>query len=232
MQIEQAFDISLEDPFQWRGGTFCALKRGRLQFPSKICIVAPGPNGKMYYDKIPSSYAVIVVNKAVLIEGLSPICWLIAHAEPDWFERADQFFLGLKIIERGAIEELESTQKKVQNQLYYFYSLDNEILPEDDESPLKKSIQRGATVSAQAVQLAYQMGATDILLCGVDMSGNQYWDETENNDPIARELHGMQWDSVKRFNPLIKKLIRNGVNVRSLSPTQLEVPQYQPLNIN
>jgi hypothetical protein len=61
----------------------------------------------------------------------------------------------------------------------------------------------------------------------VDMSGNEYWDKSENQDPSVLYLHGEVWDSVKRLNPLLKYL-REELNVKisTLSKTKLDLPFY------
>ena len=44
----------------------------------------------------------------------------------------------------------------------------------------------GGTVTGCALQLAYNLGATTILLCGADMSGDDYWDGTANPQLFKR----------------------------------------------
>jgi len=93
--------------------------------------------------------------------------------------------------------------------------------------PINGLIRYGASVSALAIQLAYNLGAKEILLCGVDMSGNSYWDKTENEDPEVLDIHGDTWSSVKRLNPLLHYL-RTELNIKvsTLSESKLDIPYY------
>ena len=44
------------------------LFQSNLRLPEKVCILAPGPNGKEHHGRIPADYEIVVVNKAVLID--------------------------------------------------------------------------------------------------------------------------------------------------------------------
>jgi len=46
-----------------------------ITVPSEVYIVAPGQNGRDYYDKIPSDAFIIVVNKAIELP-LQPWLWM------------------------------------------------------------------------------------------------------------------------------------------------------------
>ena len=43
------------------------------RLPEKVCVVAPGPQGRHYYHQIPEDYSVIVVSKAVLIPEITEL---------------------------------------------------------------------------------------------------------------------------------------------------------------
>ena len=197
-------------------------------FGKKVCIVAPGPNGVNHYNAIPNDFSIIVVNKAVLIEALQPDWWVIAHDDTSWFPKADKLYRGRRIYRDAIVPNISETANKLsQNHIYQFETAE-EHLQENKIWPVKGHIRKGASVSSLSVQLAYNMGATEILLCGVDMSGNGYWDRSENESPEALSIHGEVWDSVSRFNPLLNHM-RNelGIQISTLSETQLDVPFYQ-----
>ena len=62
-----------------------------------------------------------------------------------------------------------------------------------------------------------------LLLCGVDLSGDEYFDGTIN--PNAN--HGETWPAAMRLQALLRHLIdERGVSVATLSPTRLELPEY------
>ena len=84
-------------------------------------------------------------------------------------------------------------------------------------------IRYGATVSGCAIQFAYIFGATSILLCGVDLSGDEYFDETVN----VNANHGDTWPAVQRLQPLLTHLIEDKrLSIATLSPTRLELPTF------
>ena len=81
----------------------------------------------------------------------------------------------------------------------------------------------GSTISGNAVQLAHLCGAREILLCGVDMSGDHYFDGSHN----VCLTHGETWTFTPTFNRLIHWLHQNtDTTVSSLSPTKLTVPRF------
>ncbi len=84
-------------------------------------------------------------------------------------------------------------------------------------------IRYGATVSACAVQFASIFGAREILLCGVNLSGDEYFDGTIN--PNAN--HGETWPAAMRLQSLLRRLIdERGMSIATLSPSRLELPAY------
>ncbi|GAB5400984.1 MAG: hypothetical protein Aureis2KO_25690 [Aureisphaera sp.] len=197
-------------------------------FGKKVCIVAPGPNGADHYHRIPEDFSIVAVNKAVLIENLKPDWWVLAHNDTYWFPEADEYFTGNRVYRDVLVPEITKTAfTRSPERIYQFETAEDSLQP-DKVLPLKGFIRKGASVSSLSVQLAYNLGATEILLCGVDMSGNKYWDNSENKDPSVLHLHGTTWHSVSRFNPLLDHM-RNelGVTISTLSKTQLNVPLYE-----
>lgn len=198
-----------------------------LSLGEKVCVVAPGPNGKSHYHEIPDDYSIIVVNKAIMIEEVNPDWWVIAHADTSWFHTPDEQYTGIRVYSHGIQDYITEAAYKVSENLIYCFVAEEEPLQEEVVLPVEGCIRYGASVSAMAIQMAYNFGAKEILLCGVDMSGNGYWDKSENEDPNALEIHGEIWDSVKRLNPLLEYM-QNELNVKisTLSKTQLNVPFY------
>jgi hypothetical protein len=89
--------------------------------------------------------------------------------------------------------------------------------------PLPGVLRCGASIASQAVQLAFWKGARRIVLCGVDMRGLEYFDGTVNKQnnlkPDGTSKH------LRMFNGLCAWLKGKGVEVVSLSPTALNIPQ-------
>jgi hypothetical protein len=203
------------------------ILRSGISLGEKVCVVAPGPNGKDHYHEIPEDFSILVVNKAVLIEELNPDWWVISHTDTEWFPIADKQYTGIRVYNDCNTDSLSIAALLNSKDKIYSYKAEHKPLAEKLVLPVKGCIRFGASVSAMAIQMAYNCGANEILLCGVDMSGNSYWDKTENDETEVQHLHGEVWDSVKRLNPLLHYM-RNELNVKicTLSKTQLDLPFY------
>lgn len=188
----------------------------------KVCILAPGPNGKAHYDEIGRDWCVIAVNKAVMIPQVRPDMWMINHSNQDWYPAADEQFNGKRVYRLGAAP---TAAPPLESGPWYYYAPPDKRLDPNNLAEIEDGIIRfGGTVVASALQLAYHFGGREVFLCGVDMSGHDYWDATTNDDPAARVLHGETWEAVPYLNPLIEYLSGRGLRICSLSPTKLNVP--------
>lgn len=191
-----------------------------LHLPEKVCIVAPGPNGAGHYREIPSGFTVIAVSKAVLIPDLRPSLWMMNHVRQDWFAAADKSFTGIRVFKQDAAQESKLINSHHAGERYSF-DPPKDALGLESFVTVDGCIRIGATISACAVQLAYNFGAREILLCGVDMSGDGYYDGTLNVHPH----HGTTWPAAARLNVLIKWLTEHrGLKFSTLSPTKLDLP--------
>ena len=194
-----------------------------IRLPPRVCVLSPGPQGKPYYDQIPDDCCVIAVSKAVLIPEVKADIWVMNHADQDWFEAAHASFEGMRVFWTEGIVEAEAVLGE-ELTCYSYQALRKEIGLRGFKS-VDGVIRFGGTVSGVALQLAYNFGAREILLCGVDMSGDGYFDGTENVDPN----HGEVWNAVQYLNPMIRWMVEErGIKIATLSPTQLAVSVYQP----
>ena len=193
-----------------------------FRLPGRMCILAPGPAGRAYYRHIPPDFGVIAVSKAVLVEEVHPQVWMMNHVVQDWYAEANRAFEGVRVFSYEAAMQAQPHLQNVPD-CYYFTTPEDEFLELEVQLPLEGIIRYGATVSACAVQLAYNLGATELLLCGVDMSGDGYFDGSTN----VHLNHGAVWPAVRRLNPLLRYLIaEKGIRITTLSPTQLDLPMY------
>jgi hypothetical protein len=199
---------------------FVDIFQSGLRLPPKVCIVAPGPNGRGRYREIPADCYVIAVSKAVLIPSIRPQLWMMNHTHQDWYRQADAAFHGVRVY-----GDLASSQvSPPEGETWYSYTAEGSLRP-DRVEPIDGCIRIGGSVTGGALQLAYNFGARLILLCGADMSGDDYWDGTANPQPA----HGSTWLAASCLNPLIRWLVRErGLWVATLSETQLQVPWYRP----
>jgi hypothetical protein len=190
-----------------------------IRLPHRVCIVAPGPNGIGAHRKIPPGYFVIAVSKAILIDGLAPGLWIMTHSSQDWFDAAERHCRCPRLFSSQALSERPSLLGGPDR--FYFELEKEQLLAGGVLQSVEGCVRRGASVSSCAVQIAYNLGARNILLCGVDMSGDFYWDGSIN---LLRQ-HGETWTAVNGLNALIRFLNQQrNVSFATLSPTRLDVP--------
>lgn len=205
---------------------FVNIFESDFRLPPKVCIVAPGPNGKEHYQEIPADFCVIAVNKAVLITNIKVDIWIQNHITPivqQWYNEADAKFKGTRIFRYSAAVTMPPSKV---NKGYYFRTVTapGEQLDPITCKPIDGVIRGGGSITACAIQLAYNFGASEIILCGADMSGDGYWDNTFN----VQASHGETWAASAKTNSLIRWLVEErDIKVFTLSPTKLEVPEYQ-----
>ena len=104
----------------------------------------------------------------------------------------------------------------------YFFTHGRTLRESPAFGPEEGILRSGGSISAQAIQLAYWLGAKHIVLVGVDMEGSKYFDGTENLNPRLMDdgisLH------CRMCNGLCQWLKVRGTDVVSLSPTKLQIP--------
>lgn len=203
---------------------FVDISRSGLQLGRRVCIVAPGPNGRGHYGRIPDNFQVVAVSKAVLIPGLRPSVWVMTHGDQPWFAEANRGFRGIRLFSADAAAHAADALQGTPD-CYAFVPPRDSFLDVEVRTPLDGVIRYGATVSACAVQFAAFFGAVEILLCGVDLSGDEYFDGTVNVNPH----HGECWPAARRLQALLDHLVeRERLAIATLSPTKLELPAYGP----
>ena len=202
---------------------FRDIFKSDFRLRTKVCVLAPGPNGRDHHREIPTDFQVIAVSKAALVREVRAEVWMMNHVEQDWFREANERFEGVRVFKHDAALRAEA-ELAGKGGCYYFKPPDD-TLETTVRLPVEGFIRIGATISACAVQLAYNFGAREILLCGVDMSGDAYFDDTLNVHPN----HGETWSAAQRLDPLIKWMVEErGLKISTLSPTKLSVPRYEP----
>ena len=202
--------------------TFVDVFESGFRLPPTVCILAPGPNGRPHYHRIPRECCVIAVNKAVLIPDIRSDVWVLNQLTDEcieWYALADGHFHGTRIYRKSAAIQMPPSNA---TEGYYFTVLTAPFdqLAANRDLPIENVVRSGGSVAGCAIQLAYNLGATEIMLCGVDMSGDNYWDGTRN----VQQSHGAVWPVAQNLNRLIKWLmLKKNVSVSSLSPTKLDV---------
>ena len=194
------------------------------RFPSRVDILAPGPNGKAHWPQL-GPY-VIAVNKAGLIP-VDPDAWLVSDwwaIKTPWFSPIENMFDGLKLFSVG-LHKIRGGAD------YTFKLLDGRqcVKPFGTApygEPLEGMLRPDGSVAASAVELAARFGAREIVLCGVDMYGGTYYDGT-----ISKAVdcdHKGPWAYIPYFNSLVEWVRGQGVDIWSMSKTALEVDVREP----
>lgn len=192
----------------------------------KVCLLAPGPNGRDHYHEIPADHRVIAISKAVLIPEVAAAVWVNPRVELDWFEEADRSFDGVRIFHYQAAMKAQAENPERSDCYYFELEMDPAVCLDPQEMrPLVRGMIRGnGSISGAAIQIAYHCGARELLLCGIDMSGDGYFDGSYTLD----QHHGETWWFTPRLNLLIRWLNQHGgCRVRTLSDTKLDVPRFQ-----
>lgn len=189
--------------------------------PKKVYLVAPGPQGRMYYNAIPAidpdtgvAPFIAVMNRSALIDKefevhFKPDAWFAADKDAvnkDWWEPAYQHFKGLKYFSNEVIARIPKCE------------YDGRFPIDADNGWIFRS---AGTVVGTALVTLYMSGVEEVVLIGVDMSGNQYAGGTANDDPRWKQEHGKIWNAVPVLDNTIKWLRTRGMRIRSMSPTRL-----------
>lgn len=185
-------------------------------------VASPGYNAVDHFARIPPDAFTIAVNRAVE----APIAislWMMMDVqvgECDWYHR------GLKIATDRLCVSREFSESETSGvDAPYTFEVAPKLRGPTESIPLGDGvtagcIRGGATTSAGAVQLLYQLGARKIVLCGVDMDGTKYFDGSVMSPVVD------YWPIVRaRFDALNGWLREQGVEITSLSETALDVPR-------
>ena len=188
-------------------------KSGLLNRPV-VYIVGSGHNGVEAYGKLPEGGCVIACNRAVLapIPATIWICEDAGIPSQEWFPEA----LSKKVVRIFS----DSIAKRYPSD----YQFRHHGIWKGKPAPVNGSTFGGGTVACRAVQLSVMSGAKTIILCGVDMSGNLYFDGQENKCQVELRSKGA-WKESKNFDEIIRWLRKSfDFEIFTLSVTSLKEP--------
>jgi hypothetical protein len=204
-----------------------------LQMPHDVYIVATGPNGKDYYDKIPPDAYVIAVNKAIMLDPTVPkSLWMCEDStlpDQEWFQNAYAYYSQrdycVEDLSRNPYDPVPVFVDKPNYPAAPFIFphtgfLGSTLNP--NHSLQWGQTWGGCTIACRATQIACLLGARRIILVGVDMFGDQYYDGTTVDEKYA-DRKDNPWVQKDGFEKLIDWIRENmGIDVVSLSETALE----------
>ncbi len=205
-----------------------------FKFPETVHILAPGLEGKSHWNRIPPDAFVIAVNYGIMIPRAQKHIWMAEDSSLPklyaWFRDAAKDYIAKGYL----LDEPYPTPVFDSGYMYehfpnvpYTYNSGPHLsyqAPHYHPFAIIPGLLRGyCTISAKAIQLAIQKGAKRIVLCGVDMRGKMYFDETVTESGYVKEGFAGPWIFVPRFNEFLKYQKGEGIEVVSLSPTALKV---------
>jgi uncharacterized Rossmann fold enzyme len=197
-----------------------------LSLTDRIYVVAPGKNGAKHYNKLDKDCFTIIVNKACQLDIPRRDLWMVADPTVynlksrglvDWFAEGYKTCSDIACFDSGTLLEYF---KEVKYTHEWAEEIHTEFIP-----PTENKMRGGITISGRAVQMAYWLGAKEIVLCGVDLSGMHYFDDTDRGT-VAQ--HHTAW---KRVLPLFQELCKwiqgEGVKIYTISDTALDIPKFK-----
>ena len=194
---------------------------------STIQILAPGPAGKGHWQELSRDHVTIVVNKAVDIPDVRKDIWLTSEGTAHltkWFHYGLEHHYDIACMSNSDLAVFYPDGP-------YTHELGG-MMTSGDVRPTPLMLRGGATITSMAVHLAYWLGAREIVLCGVDMKENVYYDYDPNIRLEQTEVGVAEYKSglipdFGKYVPLMQELcdwlIAHGVSVVTLSPTALTV---------
>lgn len=204
-------------------GSLMNILDSNLRLPHRVFIVGTGPNGVSHYDKIKPDDYTIVVNGAIGIEheNIKPDMWICADgntAACEYFPPGCQRTVDEKILRvwSGAV-----THRANNRTPDYFFRL----VPYHEAGfrHVPDKFRPDETVAGIAIDLAYKFGAGEAILCGIDMGGDKYWDESDAPGNVDDD-HGDVWCSRDRLDEQIAWMHLHGFKVSTISETKLKEP--------
>jgi len=221
-------------------GNFVNVLTSGMRWPEEIVLLGSGPNGVPHYDKLEGKFVVALNGacdapvKASVFGAQDPLLRNEKYFNDMAFrmEKSGRKF-GLKEFNRGEFPMPIVERKSIAKYYPWFRLVFDVSRPLLDpahinvDSPL---IHAGGTVFGSFLQIAEKLMIKPeppkkrrIIMCGIDMYGNMYWNKTKHRD-IARK--NKTWYRVKQVDALIKGMIDSGIEVVTVSETKLRNPTY------
>jgi hypothetical protein len=211
---------------------FNYLKRKPL--PATVYIIGSGPCGTAALGKVPADACTVALNSAILHKrlfshwmafdvGMLRYAWWNSIEIPE--ETINVFGITLVDAMKGTAPLL--SERIVPSYSFRFRPLVNmqfrsELQRGKRQNALTAGVLKGGiSIAGCALQFAAWGGAKRIVLCGVEMQGNEHFDGTANANMDARAVWGVCW----KMNHLIESLRQfQGIETVSLNPTAVKVP--------
>lgn len=177
-----------------------------FKVPDTVYVIGAGATMSNAWRLIPKDAFCIGVNRTIQHKRKWDI-WMIADIrapEYDWYHTPTP--AGCK---KACVIELDGPDAD------YTFQVAPAIAP---PAPLWAGrLQGGGTISASAIRLAYELGARDLILAGVDLVGARHFDGSKAAD------NDSEWPQLAKCQWVIDWLVGCGMRIRSLTDTALKV---------
>jgi len=194
-----------------------------FKFPNRVDILAPGPQGKACWGRL--GPWVMAVNKGIEIP-VDADAWMVADwwaVKTEWFPKMDREYEGMRFYSEGLVSKRAGDVAIAD---YSYKLLDGRkcTFPLGSApyvEPIPDVLRPDGSVSACAIEAVARLGAKEIVLCGVDMFGNIYYDGNPSSSTDC--THNGVWAFAPFTNSLIKWVKAQGIEIYSMSPTALDI---------
>jgi hypothetical protein len=199
------------------------------KFPRRVYIVGSGPNGRDQFRKIPQNAFCIALNSMILFWRKWDWWMVFDHrvVDSDWWTDATsnlgkrtRIIFGARLANR--VWSDDKVFPRIHPHFYFRYHPGMSGASFVPGQPLlMPGLLRGLTVAGCALQFAYYGGAKEVLLCGIDMFGQDHIDGHRNVDKVYLK----EWPWAKNLSKLCAHLKTQGMEIKTISETALtEVP--------
>jgi hypothetical protein len=196
-----------------------------LRMPRKVYVLGSGPNGRRHYSEIPFNAYVIAVNRAAGIHldvpsvRFKPAVWVVADhkvTEEPYFERINRAFSGIRVfsVKAARMAGLADSRRIAD---CYTFELASGGVSHRGFRPTARKFRINGTVACCAMWLAYLCGAEEVVLCGIDMGGDEDYLGSLQKDG----RHGKVWKARDGVDKQIIWHKAHGMSVWSISETKL-----------
>ena len=207
-----------------------------IHLPKEIVILGSGPNANPLISTLAQSGKFIVALNHAIWQPVDAAIWA---AQDPTLKDQDRFCdkanelrntgrkFGLNEFHAGQRPMPFFDRKKVQRYFPWFKLVFNVNKPGIDAKtfiyfPLaakdKVRVYQGATICGTFLQIAIRLGVKRVILCGIDMYGHLYFDGSQHK---KKQRRGQVWTSCGALDFLIKRAWDIGVEVYTISDTQL-----------
>lgn len=193
----------------------------------RVYIVGSGPNGAEHLGHIPAGACTIALNRMILHPRDWSFWFAFDHRllDSEWWEQVrvpekTVALFGARLANRIF---MEPDKTDIRPDFYFTYhpGITGASFVEGQQL-LIPGVLRGLTVAGCALQFAYYCAASEVILCGVDMFGQQHIGGEVNPDVAYKR----EWPWATNLTRLCDRLKQLGMPVYSMSRTALKVPLW------